>query len=219
MAARGRPRSFDRKAALESALRLFWARGYEGTTLEELLAAMGGITPPSFYHAFGSKEALFKEAADHYIATVGSRPVHALETAPTAREGIEAMLRAAVESFSQPGMPRGCLLQSGATKCAPGNQGPQAHLQRARQRAPEVIRRRLKRGIVDGDVPAQADLRRIVSFYVTVAQGLGVRAGDEATRAEMMAAVDGAMAAWPELMAPRRPPVRSRSKGHKRFDE
>lgn len=213
MVSRGRPRSFDRDAALQSALELFWARGYEGTTLEELLAVMGGITPPSFYHAFGSKEALFKEAADHYMATVGRRPAHALESAPTAREGIEAMLRSAVETFSQPGMPRGCLLQNGATKCAPGNEGPQAYLQGVRKRAPDVLRRRLKRGVIEGDVPAQADLRRIASFYVTVAQGLGVRAGDDASRAELMAAVDGAMAAWTEMVKAKRP---ARRKPHKK---
>ena len=56
MASRGRPRSFDRDAALRSAMNVFWARGYDGASLDELLRAMGGITPPSFYAAFGSKE-------------------------------------------------------------------------------------------------------------------------------------------------------------------
>jgi AcrR family transcriptional regulator len=71
MAKRGRPAGFDRAYALERAMEVFWARGYEGATLEDLQAAMGGISPPSFYHAFGSKEALFKEAVDLYVATIG----------------------------------------------------------------------------------------------------------------------------------------------------
>ena len=74
-------------------MELFWARGYEGATLDDLQAAMGGISPPSFYHAFGSKEALFKEVAELYIASVCGPPVRAMEEARTAREGIEAMLR------------------------------------------------------------------------------------------------------------------------------
>ena len=66
MAKRGRPAGFDRAEALRHAMELFWARGYEGATLGDLQAAMGGISPPSFYHAFGSKEELFKEVAELY---------------------------------------------------------------------------------------------------------------------------------------------------------
>jgi AcrR family transcriptional regulator len=142
MAKRGRPASFDPAEALQHAMELFRARGYEGATLEDLQAAMGGLTPPSFYHAFGSKEALFKEVADLYIATECMPPVRALEEAGTARDGIEAMLRRAVESFSQPGKPQGCLLLLGATKCTPANKGPQEYLLTVRQQAPEAISKR-----------------------------------------------------------------------------
>src|SRR5690554_5135756 len=88
MAKRGRPAIFDRDEAIDSALELFWERGYEGVTLEDLQKAMGGITPPSFYHAFGSKEALFKEVVERYLATVGARQLDALQEAPTARQGV-----------------------------------------------------------------------------------------------------------------------------------
>ncbi len=64
MARRGRRPTFDREEALAAAMRLFWERGYEGATLEDLLQAMGGITAPSLYHAFGSKEELFKQTCD-----------------------------------------------------------------------------------------------------------------------------------------------------------
>lgn len=202
MAKRGRPAGFDRAEALHHAMELVWARGYEGATLGDLQAAMGGISPPSFYHAFGSKEALFKEVAELYIAKVCAPPLRAMEDARTAREGIEAMLRRAVESFTQPGKPQGCLLHS-ATKCAPANQGPQAYLLAARRHAPEGIARRLRRAVADGDVSPGADLRGIVEFYVTLAHGLAVRAGDGATRADLMAAVDGAMAGWAQLAKPR----------------
>src|SRR4051812_1938969 len=105
MAKRGRPATFDRGEALQRAMELFWARGYEGATLEDLQVAMGGITPPSFYHAFGSKEALFRKAVDLYAATIGGPTVRALQEGQTAREGVEAMLRLTAESFSVPGKP------------------------------------------------------------------------------------------------------------------
>src|SRR6202043_1716034 len=69
MTQRGRPRSFDRQAALRQAMQVFWALGYEGATLNELQEAMGGIAPTSFYAAFGSKEELFREAVELYSRT------------------------------------------------------------------------------------------------------------------------------------------------------
>ena len=61
----GRPREFDIETALDTAGELFWRKGYEGTSLSDLTGAIG-ITPPSFYFAFKSKEALFKQVVDRY---------------------------------------------------------------------------------------------------------------------------------------------------------
>jgi AcrR family transcriptional regulator len=204
MAKRGRPAGFDRAEALQHAMELFWERGYDGATLDDLQADMGGIGPPSFYHAFGSKEALFMEAANLYIARECAPPLRALEDARTARDGIEAMLRRAVESFSQPGKPHGCLLLLSATRCAPTSHTPQAYLQAVRRRAPKGICSRLRRAVIEGDVSPDADLDGIAAFYATVSQGLAIRAGDGASRTHLMAAVDGAMAAWSEMAKPRR---------------
>jgi AcrR family transcriptional regulator len=199
MPRRGRPPTFDREEALRRAMELFWARGYEGTTLEDLQAAMGGISPPSFYNAFGSKERLFKEAADLYLATVGEPTLRALEEGTTAREGLEAMLRLTAEYLSQRG--HGCLLVLGAMNCTPANKGAQDYLRAIRQRAPKVIKQRLHRSVARGELSPVLDTNTVAAFYATVIHGLGVRAGDGASRAELMAAVDGAMAAWDTLTA------------------
>jgi AcrR family transcriptional regulator len=202
MAKRGRPAGFDRDAALDCAMELFWERGYEGTTLEDLQAVMGDISPTSFYHAFGSKEALFRQAVEKYQETVGGPALKALQEAPTAREGLHQMLRLTAESFCLPGKPHGCMLILGATKCTPANAGPQNFLQSIRQQTPTVIKRRLKRAVDEGDLPASADIAAISAFYATVLHGLAVRAGDGASRKALMAAVDGAMAAWDGLTTP-----------------
>ena len=81
----GRPREFDRQKALRRAMELFWAQGYEGTMLTDLQNVMGGIAAPSFYAAFGSKEALFKESVEFYDQTQGSPMVKTLIETPTAR--------------------------------------------------------------------------------------------------------------------------------------
>jgi AcrR family transcriptional regulator len=208
----GRPRSFDRDTALDAALRVFWERGYEGATLEDLQDAMGGISPPSFYNAFGSKEALFKEAVDRYVAIVGEPTVRALEDARTARQGIEAMLRLAAEAVSAPGRPHGCLLVLGATNCAPASKGAEDYVRAIRQQAPEVIKRRLVRATAEGELSPDVDISAVAAFYATVIHGLGVRAGDGASRADLMSAVDGAMAAWKGLLASSRKRGRAKIK-------
>jgi AcrR family transcriptional regulator len=199
MAARGRPRTFDREQALRSALNVFWTRGYDGATLEELLAAMGNLTPPSFYAAFGSKDELFREAVELYRDEVGMPAVQALEEAPTAREGVDAMLRKGVEQFCS-GEPRGCLTVVGALNCTRTNKDAYEYLRAMRQQGLDVLRRRLVRGINEGDLPAGAPVADMVSFYTTLLHGLAVRARDGSSRQALMTAVDAAMAAWSPLV-------------------
>jgi AcrR family transcriptional regulator len=205
MARRGRPATFDRDEALAAAMNLFWSKGYEGATLEDLLEAMGGITAPSLYHAFGSKEQLFKQAVDLYVSTEARRAGEALEAASTARAGIGAMLRSALDGFCKPGGPKGCMLQLSAAKCARGNEEVEAYARSARLKAPEGIKRRLKRAVEEGELPASTDIGGMASFYSTVAQGVGLRAGDGASKADMIAVIESAMAAWDILAKPPKP--------------
>ena len=176
-------------------MNVFWSKGYDGATLEELLAAMGGITAPSLYHAFGSKEELFKEAVDLYVSTVAAKAVEALERAPSARAGVEAMLRVATDGFCGSAGPRGCMLVSSAAKCARGNEGVEAYARSRRLTAPDPIKRRLKRAVIEGELPASIDVGRLAAFCATVAQGLGLRAGAGVSRAERGGVVDGFLAA------------------------
>jgi AcrR family transcriptional regulator len=183
---------------------VFWEKGYEGASLEELQSAMGAISPPSFYAAFGSKERLFFEALDLYVETIGYRPLQALETAPTAREGVDAMMRESVKVMCGKNTPLGCLMFLGAINCAPANKSVQDHMRTYRVQAPDLIRKRLERGVAEGDVPKGVDLEPLVSLYASVAHGLPIRARDGASRATLLAGVTAAMAAWDRLIGPAR---------------
>ncbi len=200
MAKRGRPRTFDRDEALHRAMEVFWEKGYEGASLEELLSAMGAISPPSFYAAFGSKERLFFEAVDLYVETIGFRPMQALEAAPTAREGVEAMMRESVNLMCGKTTPPGCLMFLGAINCAPANTSVQDHMRTYRIQAPDVIRNRLQRGVTEGDVPAGIDVEPLVSLYTSVVHGLPIRARDGASHEALLAGISAAMAAWDRLI-------------------
>src|ERR1700745_4211462 len=90
-AKRGRPRAFDRKAALERATCLFWEKGFEATSITDLTTGMG-IGAPSLYAAFGSKEALYAEALQHYAETNQGYVWAGFYAAPTAREAVRSLL-------------------------------------------------------------------------------------------------------------------------------
>ncbi|MCM2505518.1 TetR/AcrR family transcriptional regulator [Aureimonas altamirensis] len=190
--ARGRPRSFDRDAALTSAMEVFWAKGYEGTQLSELMAAIG-INPPSFYAAFNSKEAIFREAVDLYLSTVGAGSMRALAERANARDAIEAMLLASAEIALASPSSGGCMVSLGLVNCQSQNAGLRNHMRDLRRTTLLLIRERLERGVAEGDLLAGTDAGRLASYFATVMQGLSLQAQDGATRDDLRSIVETAM--------------------------
>lgn len=198
MAERGRPRNFDRDAALRAAMKVFWKRGYESASMAELTRAMG-INAPSLYACFGSKEELFIAAVRLYLETEDRQSQTALESEPTARGGIGAMLRHIAGTLVRPGHPHGCLVVLGDANATAGSERIRHYLAQRRQEAEAGLEARLRRGIAAGDVPAEADVKAMAGFYMTVLQGLSLRARDGASAEAMRRVVDSAMTAWDSL--------------------
>ncbi len=106
---RGRPRNFDENEALDGATKVFWAKGFDGATVDDLVAGTG-VGRPSLYATFGDKEALFMRCMKHYSKTVGALAVRALLAPPDIRGAISGFLRQAAESSTGDDSPPGCLL-------------------------------------------------------------------------------------------------------------
>jgi AcrR family transcriptional regulator len=196
---RGRPREFDRGNALQKAMHLFWSRGYEATSMAELRAALG-ITQASLYAAFGGKERLFREAVELYQQSEALGTAQALAIETSAREAIQAMLQAAVDAFSAPGAPGGCLLILGATNCAVENKAVQEHLLSIRRQISQSILERLKQGQDQGDVPKAAPIVALAAYYSTVLHGLALQSRDGASRKTLTQVVQFAMADWKQMV-------------------
>lgn len=198
----GRPRSFDRDAALRRAMELFWEHGYEAVSLSDLTAELG-INKPSLYAAFGCKEALFREAIELYTKTGGTQTERALREASSAREAIEGMLRGNAREYVAPGQPRGCMVVLAASVGSSENAEIRAFLTGIRSQSQQALQARVQRGIDEGDVPCGADAARVAAFYMTVLQGLSVQARDGASHLALNDVIDGAMAAWPMVTGAR----------------
>ena len=196
MAVIGRPREFDRDAALEAAMLLFWRKGFATTSMNELCDAMG-VRSPSLYAAFGSKEALYLEAMEHYVRTIGPPVWDKLLDETTARTSVENVLLAGIETLPESQVtPAGCM----AMLAAVGDEWPAAIIEIARNIRLEVLgklRTRLETAVIDGELPAATDLDGLSRFYLGVFQGMAIQARDGATAAELRGLAAAAMAAWP----------------------
>jgi AcrR family transcriptional regulator len=193
---RGRPRGFDREAALEAAMRLFWSRGYEATSVSDLVAAMG-ITPPSLYGAFGDKKRLFLEALDRYQAGPGCFAHRALTEEPTAERAMRRLMMDAVKSFTDPHNPRGCMVILAATNCAAESDDVMEVLASRRRAAQAMLRQRLLIGRAAGEMASGADIDALAGQVTATLSGLAILARDGASRASLRRIVDQMMLSWP----------------------
>ncbi|MBR8209959.1 TetR/AcrR family transcriptional regulator [Burkholderia cenocepacia] len=199
MAERGRPRSFDKEAALDRAMEVFWRLGYEGASMTDLTAAMG-IASPSLYAAFGSKETLFRQALEHYRATEGQEIWGGVERAASAYDAVQSYLMDTARVFTRRSKPAGCLIVLSALHPAERSDMVRQTLIAMREGTVDALRGRLAQGVATGEISAHADLDAIARYYVTVQQGMSIQARDGASRRDLEAVAQAALAAWPALV-------------------
>ncbi|MBY5320461.1 MULTISPECIES: TetR/AcrR family transcriptional regulator [Rhizobium] len=193
---RGRPRAFDREAALAQATRLFWIKGFEATSIADLTEAMG-IGSPSLYAAFGSKEALYAEALRHYRDNNEALVWAGFFSADTAREAVRSFLMdsAAALTGCVADIPRGCMV-------ALSSVGSEGHVElgelvrAARAVTLDRLKARLNQAISEGEIPVSTDVHALARFVQTVQNGMSILARDGATRGELEAVAELAMLGW-----------------------
>jgi AcrR family transcriptional regulator len=108
---------FDRTAAIQQAMVLFWDRGYEGTTFDHLIGAMK-LSPSSFYHEFGSKEQLYREAVDYYLK-LSSSYLRGFSSHRDTRAAFEALIEEGAAFFTNDASPAGCMISLAGTHLPP----------------------------------------------------------------------------------------------------
>lgn len=191
----GRPRQFDADEALERALRVFWQKGYEGTTLPDLVQAMK-INRPSLYAAFGNKEELFRKAIDRYVDSTTVFIQNAMKE-PTARGAVEKLLNESIRLVTDRKNPRGCFMVQSALACGDSADALRCEMIKRRMAGQMILRERFHRAIKEGDLPAASDADDLARYVAVVMHGMAVHAASGATRKEHLRVAKLAMQGWP----------------------
>jgi AcrR family transcriptional regulator len=195
---RGRPVVFDRGVALLAAMKLFWERGYEGTSFDDLIAAMG-ISASSFYNSFGSKEALYCEATRTYLEWSGQW-FFAILNDPSidTKTAFARLFEATAEEFTRGDHPLGCMISLAGTHCSPGMKNIRDMMAEHRAFSESAMAERIRKGVIKGDMTEDTDCDMLAAYYSAVARGLAVQARDGASRDKLSQIGRLAMRAWPE---------------------
>jgi len=189
----GRPRAFDPDVALDRAMHVFWAKGYEGASLSNLTRAMR-INRPSLYAAFGNKEQLFRKVLNRYMDGPVAYFGKAL-AAPKARDVVEEIFLGTARMGDDPRIPAGCLMVQGALAC--GDAAVRKEVAARRVAAETVLRHRLQRAKREGDLPKNSDPGELAGYVMTVVRGMAVQSAGGASSDQLRRVAQIALRAWP----------------------
>lgn len=170
---RGRPRSFDEMEALERATQVFWSKGYDGVTIDDLVAGMD-VGRPSLYAVFGDKRTLFLRVLRAYAEKKGARAAKALLSPHSLRDSIAGFLRCAVEMATEKGSARGCLLECVAPLVKDAE--VRRFLQNAAAGAVALVEGRFRDGITAGEIPSDFPVVVRATQLIDFTRGLTMRA-------------------------------------------
>src|SRR5690606_38120096 len=128
------------------------------------------------YAAFGSKEALFREVVEHYVATHVQVNASLWDESLPPRQAIEISLRRSAKMQTERGHPKGCLLVVSASACSPEQEHVQKLLAKQRSRTREGFRRCVQRAVTAGELPPHTDVRAVATMFQSFLNGLSVQA-------------------------------------------
>lgn len=191
---RGRPRSFDRGAALGAAALLFWEKGFEATSIRDLTERLG-VEAPSLYRAFGDKRRLFEEAVAEYDRTYGGFIDLAFAEEPTAHAVVLRLLAEGPRRYTRAGLPRGCLVVSGDAGTADAE--VTGYMVAMRSANVGRLAERVAGDIASGALPATVDALALARFVFATLNGLAEAAREGVSLEELEAVAAIAAGAWP----------------------
>jgi TetR/AcrR family transcriptional repressor of nem operon len=187
-----RPREFDEEAVLDAAVQCFWSRGYEATSVRDLIEKTG-ITAASLYNAFGDKRALYQKALDHYVEGSISERIRRCESlAPY--EAVASFFAEILKRSLGDREHKGCMLVNAALDVAPHDQGFQEIVVAVLVRIEAFFRRCVEAGQADGTITRSQSAETLAHHLLAVLMGVRVLARVRPERALLEGVVASALA-------------------------
>jgi TetR/AcrR family transcriptional repressor of nem operon len=162
---------FDYDKAIDKATRVFWKNGYSGTSLRDLLKAIG-IGEGSFYNTLKSKKHLYRECLKRYNDTVGRRRAEALFSPSSAKEGVRGLFRTVLDDLDDPRIPRVCLLARSVSSDVLAERDLQKVVQTDMAAFVGAFSERLKSAKDAGEMPPEFEPEVVAQIIGTYVQGL-----------------------------------------------
>ncbi len=187
-----RPREFDQEAVLDAATECFWRRGYEATSVKDLIAHTG-ITAASLYNAFGNKRALFQTALDYYVEKSVSERIKRYEgLAP--RDAIKGFFDEIISRSLKDRDHKGCMLVNSALEVAPHDAEFQTIIASVLNRLERFFLECIRKGQADGSVNRSIPAKNLAHHFLGVLMGVRVLARVKPQRAILKGVVMPALA-------------------------
>ncbi|MDF7760991.1 TetR/AcrR family transcriptional regulator [Kosakonia cowanii] len=197
---RGRPKVFDREAALDKAMTLFWQHGYEATSLSDLVEATGAKAP-TLYAEFTNKEGLFRAVLDRYIARFARQHEALLECEEKPVE--EALLdyfSAVARCFTSTDTPAGCFMINTSATLAASSQEIAKTIKTRHARQEETLQHFLAQRQAKGEIPAGVDIAALAQFLGCILQGMSISAREGACVEKLLQITRTTLRLWPDLI-------------------
>jgi len=188
---RGRPRQFDEQQALAAAMEVFWRRGFEGASCDELLSAMD-MNSGSMYAAFGDKQTLFDRAFDLYCETMFKQGIGVLDGPGTPLENVRSLVECWGEFMSQPNC-KGCFIQNTLIEFGKNQDGVAKLARQLLKRLQTMLESKLTEAAEAGELSPGADPIALAAFLVNTVSGLNVMARTGADQKTIRGAVDSTL--------------------------
>ena len=168
-----RTKQFDERQALVSAMLVFWEKGYEGTSINDLEQAMG-LKRTSIYNAFGNKSAIFKRVMSCYKESVMSALFVELDSAPDIREGVRRLLNGALDIHFDEDHPGGCLVVLSIVESGQHDDQSQDFMQQTIHELKTALQKRLSKAKKNGELPKDLDAGATATTIATTMAGMMV---------------------------------------------
>ena len=179
--AMARNRQFDETQALAAAMRVFWEKGFEGTSIQDLEDAMG-LGRTSIYNAFGNKRALFERTMVCYKESVMAALFTDMDGAPDIREGVRRLLNSALNIHFDAGNPGGCLVVLSVLEGVQHDAQSRASLQQTLHDLKHALQLRLTRAKKAGELDSGLDTAATATTIATTMTGMMVMGQANFTR-------------------------------------